>query len=56
MATAVVTLGDDPLFDIDDFGDFYDTALDELDNDTGTHDPQFDVDDFGDFCNFELDE
>jgi hypothetical protein len=44
------------LFDIDDFGDFYDTVLDELDNDTGTHDPQFDADDFGDFCNFELDE
>jgi hypothetical protein len=56
VATAVVTPGDDPLFDIDDFGNFYDTVLDELDNDTGTHDPQFDVDDFGDFYNFELDE
>ena len=51
MATAVVIPADDPLFDIDDFGDFNnfdDTVLDELDNDTGTHDPQFDVNDFGD--------
>jgi hypothetical protein len=59
VATAVVTPADDPLFGIDDFGDFHnfdDTVLDELDNDTGTHDPQFDVDDFGDFYNFELDE
>jgi len=59
VATAVVIPADDPLFDIDDFGDFNnfdDTVLDELDNDTGTRDPQFDVDDFGDFYNFELDE
>ena len=40
MATVVVTPGDDFLFDIDDFGDFYynfdDTVLDELDSDTST--------------------
>ena len=36
MATVVVTPGDDSLFDIDDFGDFYDTVLDELDSDTST--------------------
>ncbi|KAN0073978.1 hypothetical protein V8E54_007915 [Elaphomyces granulatus] len=51
VATAVVTPADDPLFNIDDFGDFNnfdDTVLDELDNDTGAHDPQFDVNNFGD--------
>ena len=59
VATTVVmpaAPGDDPLFDIDDFGDFGDfhydfddTVLGEFDNDTGTHDDQFDVDYVGDF-------